>query len=74
MVDPDQSQNLIGSKLYKDISSHFFHFFIICVILLTNRQTNGHDFNTSFADVIKVVLMITKFYIYSFHARDSLSF
>ena len=44
--DPDHTQNLIGSKLDQDQSSDFFHDVktsSICVILLTNRQTNGNE-------------------------------
>ena len=49
-----QSQNLIRSKLNQDPSSQFIHEDLassISIILLkikqTNRQLNGHEFNTS---------------------------
>ena len=52
--DLDQSQNLTEPKLNKDPSSHFLfkiQTVIFCIILLTNRQTNGHEINTSLAEV-----------------------
>ena len=48
--DLNHSQNLMGSKLDLYRTSQFFHedlTSIICVILLTNRQINGLEFNTS---------------------------
>ena len=54
--DQDQPQNLMGSKLSQDPSFHFFQedpTCSICVILLTNRQTNGHENNTSLAELKK---------------------
>ena len=45
---PDQSQNLIGSKLDPDPSSHFVcedSANSICLILLTNKQTNEETMN-----------------------------
>ena len=44
------SQNLMGSKLDQDPALEFFHELpnsSICIIPLTNRQTNGHKDNTS---------------------------
>ena len=48
------SQNLMGSELEQDPSSHFFHedvTSLICAILLrnkdTNGQRNGHEFKIS---------------------------
>ena len=41
-VDPDHSQNLMGSKLDREPSAHFLHEDLassICLILLTSRQT-----------------------------------
>ena len=52
--DPDHSQNLMGSKLEQDPSSYFSFVDLIssiCVILLTDKQTNGHEFKTSLVEV-----------------------
>ena len=49
--DPDHSQNLMGPKFI------FFHedpTSSICIILLTNRWTNGHENNISLEGVITV--------------------
>ena len=58
--DPDQSQNVMGSKLDQDQSPGIFVTQVsissICLILLTNKQanreTNGHENNTSLAEEI----------------------
>ena len=59
--DPDNSQYLIGSKVGLRHIFYFFHENPIssnCVLLLTNKQTHGYEFNTSLAEVITFIVSL----------------
>ena len=57
--DPDQSQNLMGSKLNQDPSSHFFCHGVpsssISVIMLTKGQTGKQTVRKIIPSLVKVI-------------------